>query len=312
MKKTVLLYNPRSGNRHNRRLAEVEAAAAVLRGAGVETATAPTRSASDTGEQARQAVAQGCDTVFACGGDGTVHDVLQGLVGTQAALGILPQGTANALAHDLGLPLSAVPAARAALRAKPKRIAVGRVSFQDLSGNSASRYFTVTLGAGMDAYLFHQLDPSLKVRFGMLSYCLKAKWLWLSHSMTSFAAEFTEENGNKCQANVSELLAVRIQNFGGVLRELAPGASLERNDLRLVLFHTRSRLRYLAYVVRGLVGGHWSIKGIELVHSSRVTCQPLSPNAAPVYVEADGEILGTLPAEITIVPDALTILVPQR
>jgi diacylglycerol kinase (ATP) len=313
MKKAVLLYNPRSGNRHERRPAEVEAAASVLRATGVETATIPTRSASDTAEQARQAVAQGCDTVFACGGDGTVHDVLQGVVGTQAALGIIPQGTANALAHDLGLPLSPVAAARAALTAMPKRIAVGRVSFQDLSGNSASRYFTVTLGAGMDAYLFHRLDPSLKVRFGMLSYYLKAKWLWLTHPMPSFAVEFTEASGNKRQASVSELLAVRIRNFGGVLRELAPGASLDRNDLRLVLFHTRSRLRYLGYVVRGLMGARWNVRGIELVHSSRATCEPLpSANATPVYVEADGEILGTLPAEITVVPDALTILMPQR
>lgn len=313
MKKAALLYNPRSGNRQNRRLAEVEAAATVLRAAGVETATTPTRSASDTGEQARQAVARGCDTVFACGGDGTVHDVLQGLVGTQAALGIIPQGTANALAHDLGLPLSPVEAASAALTAKPCRIAVGRVAFRDLSGNPASRYFTVTLGAGMDAYLFHRLDPSLKVRFGMLSYYLKAKWLWLTHPMQSFAVEFTEENGNKRQADVSELLAVRIRNFGGVLRELAPGASLERNDLHLVLFHTRSRLRYLGYVVRGLVGARWNISGIELVHSSHATCNPLpAANAAPAYIEADGEILGTLPAEISIVPNALTILMPQR
>jgi diacylglycerol kinase (ATP) len=313
MKKAVLLYNPLSGNRHNRRLAEVEAAAAVLHAAGVETVTTPTRSASDAGEQARQAVAQGCDTVFACGGDGTVHDVLQGVVGTDAVLGIVPQGTANALAHDLGLPLSPVAAARAALTAKPRRIAVGRVSFRDLSGNSASRYFTVTLGAGMDAYLFHRLDPSLKVRFGMLSYYLKAKWLWLTHSMPSFAVEFTDESGSKRQANVSELLAVRIRNFGGVLRELAPGASLDRNDFRLVLFHTRSRLRYLGYIVRGLVGARWSIGGIELVHSSQVTCRPLpTPNASPIYVETDGEILGTLPAEISIVPDGLTILTPQR
>jgi diacylglycerol kinase (ATP) len=312
MKKAALLYNPRSGNRHNRRLAEVEASAAVLRAAGVETVTTPTRSSSDAGEQARQAVAQGCDTVFACGGDGTIHDVVQGLVGTQAALGIIPQGTANALAHDLGFPLSPVDAARGALTAKPRRIAVGQVSFLDLSGNSASRYFTVTLGAGMDAYLFHRLDPSLKIRFGMLSYYLHAKWLWLTHPMPSFIVEFTEENGAKRQASVSEFLAVRIRNFGGVLRELAPGASLDRDDLRLVLFHTRSRLRYLHYVVRGMVGARWKIGGIELEHSSHVACKPLpTPHAVPVYVEADGEILGTLPAEVTIVPDALTILTPQ-
>jgi diacylglycerol kinase family enzyme len=104
-------------------------------------------------------------------------------------------------------------------------------------------------------------------------------------------------------------LAVRIRDFGGVLRELAPGASLERDDLRLVLFHTRSRAAYFGYVLRGLMGAKWRIPGIELVHALRVNCH--SGNASSrIFVEADGELLGTLPVEISVVPDALTILVP--
>jgi diacylglycerol kinase family enzyme len=193
--------------------------------------------------------------------------------------------------------------------AKPRRISVGQVHYRDLSGNPSSRYFTVTLGIGADAHLFHELDSSLKVRFGMLAYYAKATWLWLTLGMQTFAAEFAGEPGRPRTAEVSELLAVRIRNFGGVLRELAPGASLDRNDLRLVLFHTRSRVKYLRYIVRGLVGAKWPIGGIELLHATSVTCKAMSD--APVYVEADGEILGALPAEIGMVPEALTILVPR-
>src|ERR1700736_1413510 len=104
MRKAALFYNPLSGRRRERRLADVRAAWAVLHQAGVEAIAEPTRGQADAGEQARRAIADGCDTVFACGGDGTAHDVLQGLVGSQTALGIIPLGTANALAHDLGLP----------------------------------------------------------------------------------------------------------------------------------------------------------------------------------------------------------------
>ena len=93
------------------------------------------------------------------------------------------------------------------------------------------------------------------------------------------------------------------------MRQLAPGASLERDDLRVVLFRTRSRLAYLRYIVRGLVGAEWKIGGIDLVHGARLESRPLG-KAERVFVEADGELLGTLPAEISIVPDALTLLVP--
>jgi diacylglycerol kinase family enzyme len=111
---------------------------------------------------------------------------------------------------------------------------------------------------------------------------------------------------------VSQLLAVRIRNFGGVLRELAPGASLDRNHLRLVLFRTRSRMAYLNYIVRGLVGARWQVEGIDLMDGIKIDCRARAGAAANsrIFVEADGELLGTLPATISIVPDALKLLFP--
>jgi len=76
MRKAILLYNPLSGRSRGRRSADIEATLAVLRSAGVEASAAPTRAASDATDQTRQAIAEGFDTVFACGGDGTVQDVL--------------------------------------------------------------------------------------------------------------------------------------------------------------------------------------------------------------------------------------------
>jgi diacylglycerol kinase (ATP) len=318
MRKAMLLYNPLSGRRRESCLADVEAALSVLRKAGVEASASPTRAASDATDQTRQAIAAGCDTVFACGGDGTIHDVLQGLVGTKAALAIIPLGTANSLAHDLGWPLSPADAARAALTAKPRRIAVGQISYQDFAGNRATRYFTVLVGIGVDAYLFYKLAPLAKQRFGMAAYCAKATRLWLTHKMESFEVEITEEIAGKRQrrkAEVSQLLAVRIRNFGGVLRQLAPGASLDRDDLRLVLFHTHSRVAYLRYVLRGLLGVDWKVPGIELIHSTSAICRDVASSTGAgtkprIFVEADGELLGTLPAEISIVCDAVTLLAP--
>jgi YegS/Rv2252/BmrU family lipid kinase len=310
MRKAALLYNPLSGRRRARRLADVKAAMAVLHQAGVETILEPTRGQADAAEQARQTIAGGCDTIFACGGDGTVHDVLQGMVGSQAALGVIPLGTANALAHDLRLPLSAEAAARASLTAKLRRIPVGRVEYQELNGGRGSRFFTVAAGIGADAHLFYKLNPLVKGHFGMTAYYAQATWLWLTHPMDMF----TVEAHSAGQFQVSQLLAIRIGNFGGVLRELAPGASLDQEDLRMVLFRTRSRLAYLRYIIRGMVGARWKVGGIELQNAptvrSRVLTVPKN-GVRPIFVEADGELLGMLPAEISVVPDALTLLVPE-
>jgi diacylglycerol kinase family enzyme len=138
----------------------------------------------------------------------------------------------------------------------------------------------------------------------MAAYCAKATRLWLTHKMKSFAVEIAGEK----PAEVSQLLAVRIGNFGGVLRELAPGASLERDDLRLVLFRTQSRLAYLRYILRGLFGTNWKVPGIELAYATDAICRDVADSGNRILVEADGELLGTLPAKISIVPDAVTLL----
>jgi len=311
MRKAILLFNPHSGRSQARRVRDVEAALAVLREAGIEVSAAPTASANAAAEQARQAVSDGCDTVFACGGDGTIHDVLQGLVGSQAALALIPLGTANALAHDLGIPLSPAAAARASLTAEPRRIAVGKIEYQDLTGGAASRFFTVAAGVGVDAYLFYKLRAGEKSRLGMAAYYATATRLWLTHAMPGFTVEVHGEDGSDARlTDIPQLLAVRIRYFGGVLRQLAPGASLDRNDLRVVLFRTHRRLAFLRYVVRGLLGSSWRSREVDLLNAKTVTCHSASQER--IFVEADGELLGTLPAKISIIPDALTLLVPRQ
>ncbi|MGA8761490.1 MAG: diacylglycerol kinase family protein [Candidatus Sulfotelmatobacter sp.] len=321
MRKAALLYNPESGGRRTQRRPELEAVLALLRQAGIEASLLHSHSRDQAVGHTRQAILAGCDTIFACGGDGTVHNVVQVLAKSHVALAVLPMGTANALAHDLRIPLDPAAAARAALRATPRRIALGRIQCFDFDGKPAIRYFTIAAGIGVDAHLFYKLNPSVKARLGMAAYYVKAWHLWLTHRMSRFEVEYAAagaagSNADAIRASVTELLAVRVRNFGGVLRELAPGASLHNNHLRVVLCLSENRAAYLLYVLRGLLGQRWNVPGIELVNSHNLVCRylPPAPGKRPVEskicVEADGELLGTLPAEITIVPDALTLLAP--
>jgi diacylglycerol kinase (ATP) len=321
MRKAALLYNPDSGGRRRKRQAELESVLALLRGAGLEVELMLPHSAAEAQEQVRHAIRAGCDTVFGCGGDGTIHNIVQVLANTPVALAILPMGTANALAHDLGLPMSVVKAARAVLNPATRRVALGRIHYHDFSGHGCDRFFVVAAGAGVDAHLFYKLHTGTKKRMGMTAYYAKAWHLWFSHAMIRFQIEFCETGSNETRrAEVTELLAVRIRNFGGVLQELAPGASLERNDLQIVFCRTASRLAYLHYVARGLLRRKWKVSGIDLAYTGRVSCSYSSDATSAgtrqlqrkVYVETDGELVGTLPAEITVAPDALTLLGPSN
>jgi len=312
MKNVRLLYNPRSGGK--RRHTQLDAALAVLHDSGVNASVIATQSSDEVTAKAREAVTEGCDTVFACGGDGTIHDVVQGIARTPVALAILPLGTANALAHDLRVPLHPVAAARAALSAHPRQIALGQLRYVSLQGKPANCYFVVAAGVGVDAHLFYKLQSGMKQRLGMAAYYAKAWHLWMTHKMRRFVVEYREPDGRVVTcSDVTELLAVRIQHFGGVLKELAPGASRDRNDVRLVLCRSSSRAVYLRYVFRGLVGAQWKVSGVKLAHSKEIECTldpAVTTSSNRVYIEADGELLGTIPAQIGIAPDALTLLVP--
>jgi diacylglycerol kinase family enzyme len=313
MRRVALIYNPASGQLWRRPRTAIERAAGVLRDAGIEAETLETQGAGGAEALARDAVRRGFDTIIACGGDGTVHEVLQQVVGTDVALGVLPLGTANALAANLGLLLPPVKAMRKLLAAKPVRVPVGRISYRTSSGETNTRYFTVAAGVGADALFLSRLDAGLKRRLGYLLYLMEATRVWATHSFPLFEAAFEEcASCTPRTVEISQLLAVRIRDFGGVLHNLAPGATLHNDGLRLVAFKTRSRYQYLRFLM-AVVFGRQTFNGqIELLDAVSVECRPRNRSRTRVFAEADGELLGQLPVRIEIVPDAVTLLIPAN
>jgi YegS/Rv2252/BmrU family lipid kinase len=311
MRRVALIYNPASGQYSTSRRAAIDQALAVLRGAGVESEALETLAPGSASVLAEEAVRRGCDAVLACGGDGTVHEVLQSLVGTDVALGVVPLGTANALAANLGLNASPAKVIRKLLTADPVRVSVGQISYRDAAGATCSRYFTVAAGVGADALFLSRLDPSLKRRFGYILYLIEGFRVWATHSFPLFQAAFVERASSKPRVEqISQLLAVRIRDFGGVLHNLAPGATLHKNGLRLLAFKTRSRLSYFRFLIAVILGRQTFSREIELLDAVSVECRPANGAAPRVFAEADGELLGHLPVRIEIVPDAVTLLIP--
>jgi YegS/Rv2252/BmrU family lipid kinase len=311
MRRVALIYNPASGQHSARRASYIEKALAVLGQAGVEAEALETHAPGSAKTLALAAVRQGYDAVLACGGDGTVHETIQALVGTRVALGVVPLGTANALAQNLGLGRNPIQAVRALIKAEPTEFPVGRIFFNQNNGSRGWRYFTVAAGIGADALLMSSMDPLLKRRYGYALYMIQALKIWATHPFPLFETSFSiNGEANPRTAHASQLLAVRIRSFGGALGVLAPGASLRKKDLSIVAFKTRSRLEYLRFLLATLVGRQTFSRSIELLDADAVECRLPPGSKVDVFVEADGEVLGTLPARLELASETLTLLVP--
>jgi diacylglycerol kinase (ATP) len=313
MQKVLLIYNPFSGFRRQQRVHQVEAAAAELQRAGIQSEILPSRGPSQAGAQAREAIESGFDTVFACGGDGTIHDVLQGMVGhTQATLGILPLGTANALAADLQIPRNPILAIRRQLQYRPRTIAAGMIESCNHEQPKRHRYFTVMAGVGPDALLVYSLSADAKARWGLAAYVAKALWEYLTYRHAPYAMTITEASGRQQTVITAQVIAVRIHNFGGPLQRFAKGADLSRNDLRAVVFRGGVRISYPAYLLAALFGLEVTIPGVELVDGAEILCRAIPGREdRKVYCEADGECLWRLPVRLSIQPNAFSLLMPQ-
>jgi diacylglycerol kinase (ATP) len=309
IRRVALVDNPASGSLSSRRGATVQVALAALESAGIEVEHLTIDGPGSGVVLAREAIGRGCDSVIVCGGDGTVHEVMQCLVGTTIALGVIPMGTANALASNLGLAKAPAEAIRALLAATPVQVPVGRVFYQNGDGAEHSRYFTVAAGVGADALLMARMDPRLKRRFGYLLYMVEAFRIWASHPFPLFQVRFgANGNGKPRVEETSQLLAVRVHSFGGVLGTLAPCATLHSDKLCLLAFKTRSRYRYMRFLLAVVGQRHTFSRDVEMLQADSVECTP--QNGTHVYVEADGEVLGHLPVRIEVAPETLTLLIP--
>ena len=315
MRRVALIYNPVSGSHSTRRADVLREVLAVFQNAGVEAEMLETTGPRTAHLRAQQAVRDGCDAVIACGGDGTAHEVLQGLVGTSVALGVIPLGTANALAHNLELGSSPTSAARTLLTALPTAVRVGRIFYHDSSGTEQSSFFTVAAGIGIDALIMSRQNPGLKRRFGYLLYVLEVIRIWATNPFPLYEAKFAFGGTTAPRVEqISELLEIRIRTFGALLGTLAPRATLHSSTLRFIAFKTRSRVRYLRFLLAVMFRVKAFSSSIELLEATSVECRASQQSTAPVYVEADGEVLGALPARIEMAPEhlTLTLLIPPH
>ncbi len=297
----LLIVNPTAGG--GRRVPQLEEARRIFRHAGIETELQNTRAPGDATAMARRAVEASRQLVIVCGGDGTVNEAVNGLACSQVPLAVLPAGTANVLAKELSLPWNLPRAAERIAGAPYRRIALGLAIPEKSSGEP--RYFLSVAGAGADGALVSAVRPEIKLKAGILAYWQEGLRQLTKYDFPLFR---TSMAGNAIDIDASLVVVGRTKHYGGPFK-ITTEADLMQPEFELAFVTSRSRWRYLAYLPLLWAGKLRGARYVQFFKTSSLQCA--SNSASQVQIQVDGEPAGRLPVEFRIVPDALTLAIPD-
>ncbi len=296
MRQATLIVNPVAGRVRLLR-AQLPAILALLVEHEYSTDVVETTAAAESAQQLAARAARTSELVLACGGDGTVHGVVQGLAYTDAALGVVPVGTANALARNLEIPLEPLAAVARLMTYKPRRIPLGEIETA-----VGTRLFAMMAGCGPDGLLVHTLSQDgavrSKARFGRAAYYGHAARLFLTRRWPVFRVELA--------AGTAEAVAVmvsRVPDLGGAFSGTTRLARMTDKRLHVQLVRGPGWISLPAWMICGRLGlaNPW-LKTFDV--------EELRCVGAGIFAQADAEPLGELPMRLSLVRDALWMLMP--
>lgn len=287
----VIIFNPTAGSRRRARL---YAALDLLGGIGLRIELAETQRRGDATRLARAAAHEG-GTIVAAGGDGTIAEVAAGLAGSDAALGILPLGTANVFALERGIPLKTEEAAVV--------IAMGRtVSFRpglSRCGSAAGVLFVQMVGAGLDAAVVRALPTPLKRALGKGAYLLQTLREIARHDVSplNIVADGEAIDANSVVVTKGRLYAGRFV--------IAPGADARDEDFHVVALKQSGRADLIRHAVALPLGLVPRLPEVRIVRARHIS---IRGDGGPL--QADGDPAGLLPVEIGPAATSIRLVVP--
>lgn len=256
---------------------------------------------------ARRAADAGCDVAVAVGGDGTINEVVNGLAGSNTALGIIPAGTANVYAVDVGIPIwsplrpNAVRNAAEIIRTgQRRRIDLGQVKVAD----GRERFFFMWCGVGLDAAITHEVQTENTRRLGMAAWAIAGVMVAVSFMGTRGNVSVDKENGRK---RVLWAVVSNGQLYGRLWR-IAPDAKMDDGLLDLTVFEGHGVFSTARHLASLTLGQYARDPTVHFYRGRSFTIETRKP--LPIHVDA--EPMGTTPAEISVTPHALTVVLPPK
>lgn len=294
MTKLFVIFNPSArGEKSQQLLRFLEAKA---RASGAVT-LAPTQSAGDATRLAVEGIAAGNDVIVAAGGDGTINEIVNGLGTGGATLGVVPLGTVNVFARELGIPLNFERAWAVLERSRTRVVDVACAEF----AGQRRRYFVQLAGVGLDARAVRMASWELKKQLGPLSYV----WAGLQALRMSTAPIEVTGIGGELLATGGAVFVGNGRFYGGPFR-LFPKARLDDGLLDVCVFDRVGYWNALRCSVGVLCGQHTRWSGVNYFQTKQITCRSVGETP----VQLDGEDAGDATVTFTVAPGALRVVVP--
>lgn len=260
-----------------------------------------TKKRGDAAALASEAARKGAKFIIACGGDGTVSEVANGILssGKDVELGILPSGTGGDFRRTLEIPSQSRAAARVLQDGRTVTIDVGRVSFVDHNGSEAMRYFLGVASCGMSTKVIE------RVKADRVSFASSLLQTAMRTTPTRLAVQL--DDSHERHLFVLNLCIANARYFGGGMK-IAPDAKLTDGRFDVVGVGDLSALKLFTSAPRVYLGSHLSMPEVSHALARKVSVRSADRNAE-IALEIDGELPGKLPATFQIIPEALRIRV---
>jgi len=278
-----------------------------------------TKQVGEATELAANAARKGTKLIIACGGDGTISEVANGIlsVGSDTELGILPSGTGGDFRKTIGIPAGAAAAARILRDGQTRLIDVGKITFTNDDGEPASRYFLGVASFGMSADVIARVKeggpdwlPTKGPKWltGRLSFGVAMLQTAARKSATRVVVQLDDDAAR--HLTVANLCIANARYFGGGMK-IAPNARLSDGKFDVVSIGDLGAARILANAPRLYVGAHLSMADVGHSLAAKVVARAVDENQR-IEVEVDGEIPGRLPATFHLLPKALRVRSPRK
>lgn len=305
MSKALLIYNPYAGRFPSALLAE--RAAVALLNAGWMVRMQQTQGPEHVTALARQAAEEGLDALFAVGGDGTVNLAARGLLGSQTALGVLPGGTANVFAQELGLSVLNWTNLLG-LEESARQLANAPVRSMDV-GMCRGTPFMMWAGVGLDAFVIHNIEPRERWEKTLASVGYAASSVWHAAFWRGINLRVIVD-GEEVSGHYLLAIVSNIHLYAGGMAQISPDACLDDGQMDLWLFEGDTIGNAVQHAWDLLAERHMDS---ELVHH-RSFRHLVMESESQLYVQVDAEPV-EMPersVEISIQPRALRVLVPKH